>query len=696
LETGALKERIPTGSLSDAGLLNRELSWIEFNRRVLDEALDPSLPLLERLKFLAIFSTNLDEFFMVRVSGLQEQLEANPMMLSPDGYTPATQLRLIAERLRTLVDLQMRCLRDQILPGLENFGVRILRYGKLTNDQRDEMRTFYNERVFPVLTPLSVDPTHPFPYISNVSLNLGTLVIPEDAETAEEPRFARVKLPPNVPRLIPVSDSGYTFVLLEEVIAAHIETLFTGMRVLECQPFRITRDADIEIEEDEAGDLLKTVEQQLRQRRFGFGVRLEVANGMSPHMVKLLRHSLEMEEQDVYTIDGPIYVPDLMALYKLDLPELKDVPFNPVTPPALVTKESIFDVVRHQDVLLHHPYESFAPIVEFLRSAARDPNVLAIKQTLYRVGTASPIVEALIEAAERGKQVAVLVELKARFDEENNIIWARRLEQAGVHVVYGVLGLKTHAKLALVVRQEKSTLRRYCHLGTGNYNPVTARVYTDLGLLTADPDFGADVSDLFNFLTGFSRQSRYRKLLVAPVSLRKAFVELIRHEVENHRKGIPAGITAKFNSLTDTEMIEELYSASREGVPIDMLVRGICCLRPGLEGRSDTIRVGSLVGRFLEHSRVYRFINGGNERIYLGSADIMNRNLDRRVEVLFPIEDEKLKDRIRTEVLDPFFADNVKMRFLESDGSYTRPRVAGENPCDAQAELLASAGTFAI
>ena len=696
METGALKERIPTGSLSDAGLLNRELSWIEFNRRVLDEALDPSLPLLERLKFLAIFSTNLDEFFMVRVSGLQEQLEANPMMLSPDGYTPATQLRLIAERLRTLVDLQMRCLRDQILPGLENFGVRILRYGKLTNDQRDEMRTFYNERVFPVLTPLSVDPTHPFPYISNVSLNLGTLVIPEDAETAEEPRFARVKLPPNVPRLIPVSDSGYTFVLLEEVIAAHIETLFTGMRVLECQPFRITRDADIEIEEDEAGDLLKTVEQQLRQRRFGFGVRLEVANGMSPHMVKLLRHSLEMEEQDVYTIDGPIYVPDLMALYKLDLPELKDVPFNPVTPPALVTKESIFDVVRHQDVLLHHPYESFAPIVEFLRSAARDPNVLAIKQTLYRVGTASPIVEALIEAAERGKQVAVLVELKARFDEENNIIWARRLEQAGVHVVYGVLGLKTHAKLALVVRQEKSTLRRYCHLGTGNYNPVTARVYTDLGLLTADPDFGADVSDLFNFLTGFSRQSRYRKLLVAPVSLRKAFVELIRHEVENHRKGIPAGITAKFNSLTDTEMIEELYSASREGVPIDMLVRGICCLRPGLEGRSDTIRVGSLVGRFLEHSRVYRFINGGNERIYLGSADIMNRNLDRRVEVLFPIEDEKLKDRIRTEVLDPFFADNVKMRFLESDGSYTRPRVAGENPCDAQAELLASAGTFAI
>ncbi len=695
VETGALKERVPTGSLNEPALINRELSWIEFNSRVLDEALDPSLPLLERLKFLAIFSTNLDEFFMVRVSGLQEQLEANPMMLSPDGLTPATQLRLISERLRPLLDLLMRCLREQILPGLQQYGVRIVRYGELSVEQRDEMRTFYNERVFPVLTPLSVDPTHPFPYISNVSLNLGTLVIPEDPDQDDEPKFARVKLPPNVPRLIPVSDGGYTFVLLEEVIAAHIETLFPGMRVLECQPFRITRDADIEIEEDEAGDLLKTVEQQLRQRRFGFGVRLEVAAGMSPHMMKLLRHSLEMEEQDVYTIDGPLYVSDLMALYKLDFPELKDMPFNPVTPPALVTKESIFDVVRHQDVLLHHPYESFAPVVEFLRAAARDSNVLAIKQTLYRVGTASPIVEALIEAAERGKQVAVLVELKARFDEENNILWARRLEQAGVHVVYGVLGLKTHAKLALVVRQEKNTLRRYVHLGTGNYNPVTARIYTDIGLLTAHPDFGADVSDIFNFLTGFSRQSRYRKLLVAPVSLRKGIVELVRREVENHRKGLPAGITAKFNSLTDTEMIEELQAASREGVPIDLLVRGICCLKPGVPGRSETIRVGSLVGRFLEHSRVYRFVNAGSDQIYVGSADIMNRNLDRRVEVLFPIEDERLKERIRNEVLDTALSDNVKMRWLDASGQYLRPRVAGESVMDAQNTLLARGASLA-
>jgi polyphosphate kinase len=692
METGSLKERIPTGSLGEGALFNRELSWIEFNSRVLDEALDPTQPLLERLKFLTIFSTNLDEFFMIRVSGLQEQLEANPMMLSPDGLTPATQLRLISERLKPLLDLQLRCLRDQILPGLGQYGVRIASYGHLDGGQREEMRTFYTERVFPVLTPLSVDPSHPFPYISNISLNLGILVIPEEADEEDEPRFARVKLPPNVPRLIPVSNSdGYHFILLEEVIAAHIETLFPGMRVLECQPFRITRDADIEIEEDEAGDLLKTVEQQLRRRRFGFGVRLEVSAGMSPHMVKLLRKSLELEEQDVYVIDGLLNIPDLMTLYKLDLPELKDPPFTPVTPPALSTRETLFDAIRHQDILIHQPYESFAPVVEFLRAAARDPNVMAIKQTLYRVGPDSPIVQTLIDAAERGKQVAVLVELKARFDEENNIIWARRLEQAGVHVVYGIIGLKTHAKLALVVRQEKSTLRRYVHLGTGNYNPVTARIYTDLGLFTANPDFGADVSDLFNFLTGFSRQSRYRKLLVAPVSLRQGLVELIRREVEHHRAGRPAGISAKFNSLTDTELIEEFYAASRSGVPIDLIVRGICCLRPGMPGRSETIRVGSIVGRFLEHSRVYRFLNGGQDEIYLGSADLMNRNLDRRVEVLFPIEDERIKERIRAEVLESALADNVKMRWLQSDGRYTRPRAVDEKPVDSQSILLAPA-----
>lgn len=688
LSVAMAPERRGTGPLSENPLLNRELSWIEFNSRVLDEALDPSQPLLERLKFLSIFSTNLDEFFMVRVSGLQEQLEANPLMLSPDGLSPATQLRRISERLRPLLEVQMRCLVKQILPGLESYGVRIIPYGKLNKEQRGELKDFFYDRIFPVLTPLSVDPGHPFPSISNISLNLGTLVVPEKPDGDEEPRFARVKLPPNVPRLIPVRGDGHCFVFLEELVAAHIESLFPGMHMLECQPFRITRDADFEIAEDEAGDLLKTVEQQLRQRRFGFYVRLEVSAGMSPQMVKSLRQWMELEEQDVYTFDGPLNIPDLMALYKLDLPELKDHPFTPLIPNTIRAGETIFDSIRHQDILLHHPYESFAPVVEFLRAAGRDPNVLAIKQTLYRVGKDSPIVEALIEAAENGKQVAVLVELKARFDEENNIQWARRLENAGVHVVYGLVGLKTHAKVTLVVRQEKNTLRRYVHLGTGNYNPATARLYTDLGLLTANPDFGKDVSEVFNYLTGYSRQVRYRKLLVAPVNLRQSFTEMIRREISHHREGRPSGITAKFNSFTDAGVIEEMYAASREGVPIDLIVRGICCLRPGWPGRSETIRVGSLVGRFLEHSRIYHFINGGDEVVYLGSADLMNRNLDRRVEVMFPVEDPRLKDRIINDILQTALNDTAKMRWLQMDGTYTRPRQAEQKLFNFQERLL--------
>jgi polyphosphate kinase len=672
----------PTESL----LLNREASWIEFNRRVLEEALDETQPLLERLKFLAIFSTNLDEFFMVRVSGLQEQLEANPLLLSPDGLSPASQLRLIRERLLPLLERQMECLRRDVLPGLEKYGVRIVPYAQLTEAEHEELRAYFTERIFPVLTPLSYDPSHPFPNISNISLNLGTFVKPDNADD-EELKFARIKLPPNVPRLIPIGH-GYQFVLLEEVVAAHIDTLFPGMRVEECQPFRITRNADIEIEEDEAGDLLKTVEKQLRRRRFDFGVRLEVASGMSREMVEVLRRALELEEQDVYTIDGMLNIPDLMALYKLDLPDLKDKPFRPATPAALKATDNIFDAIRVQDILLHHPYDSFAPVVEFLRAAAVDPNVLAIKQTLYRVGPDSPIVRALIEAAERGKQVAVLVELKARFDEENNILWARKLEQAGVHVIYGVLGLKTHAKLALVVRQEANVLRRYVHLSTGNYNPATARIYTDLGLFTADPDFGADVSELFNSLTGYSRQKHFRKLLVAPVNLRRQLISLIRREVRHHQAGRPAGLVAKFNSLTDTTMIEELYAASRAGVPIDLVVRGVCCLRPGLPDHSETIRVGSIVGRFLEHSRAYRFINGGEEEIYIGSADFMSRNLDRRVEVLFPLQDERLKERVRREVLDRALSDNVKMRWLQADGSYLRQAAQDDQPRSFQDFLL--------
>jgi polyphosphate kinase len=652
-------------------LFNRELGWIEFNSRVLEEGLDSSLPLLERLKFLSIFSTNLDEFFMVRVAGLKEQAETDPDSLSPDGLTPPKQLKLISERLRPLLKLQTDCLQKEILPGLKESGVRLLDPSEVSDEEQQVLQRFFAERVFPILTPLAVDPGHPFPYISNISLNLGILLRPCNGSPEEEPRFARVKIPRNVPRLIRLNDK-YCFVLLEHLVALHIRSLFPKCAILECQPFRITRDADIEIEEDEAEDLLKSVQQTLRQRRFGFGVRLEVSSTMSADMVELLRQSLQLENQDVYSIDGPLNIPDLMALYKLDLAGAKDKPFKPQTPPVFREGESVFDAIRHQDVLLHHPYESFMPVLDFFRSAAKDPNVLAIKATLYRVGSDSPIVGALIEAAERGKQVAVLVELKARFDEENNILWARRLEEAGAHVIYGIVGLKTHAKMTLIIRQEGNALRRYVHLATGNYNPVTAQIYTDACLFTANPDFGADASELFNYLTGFSGQTEYRKIFVAPVGLREQLTALIRREMRHKAEGRPAGVFAKCNSLTDTSLIEEFYGASAAGVPITLVVRGVCCLRPGVPGLSENIRVASIVGRFLEHSRVYLFTNGGNEELYLASADLMHRNLNRRVEVMFPIEDPHLRKRIRCELLESAIADNTKIRWLQPDGSYDR------------------------
>jgi polyphosphate kinase len=503
----------------------------------------------------------------------------------------------------------------------------------------------------------------------------------------DEPRFARVKIPPKVPRLVPVNGNKQ-FVLLEQLVSAHIGSLFPKCSILECQPFRITRDADIEIEEDEAEDLLKSVELTLRQRRFGFGVRLEVSSTMSLPMVNLLRQSLQLENQDVYSLDGPLNIPDLMSLYKLDLPEAKDKPFEPLAPVAFRDSESVFDVIRHQDVLLHHPYESFMPVLDFFRTAARDSNVLAIKATLYRVGLDSPVVKALIEAAERGKQVAVLVELKARFDEENNILWARRLEEAGAHVIYGIVGLKTHAKLSLVVRQEGNTLRRYVHLGTGNYNPVTARIYTDLCLFTSNPDFGADCSELFNSLTGYSGQTDYRKLLVAPLGLRERFTFWIRREAEHRRAGRPAEIIVKCNSLTDTLLIDELYEASKAGVPITLIVRGVCCLRPGVAGLSENIRVVSIVGRFLEHSRVFFFANGGSEEIYLGSADLMHRNMNRRVETVFPIEEVQLRRRIREEILENALADNTKIRWLQADGTHRRVESAGAPLHNFQEDLM--------
>ncbi len=687
-ERNTIRQTLPAPGPVQSIFFNRELSWIQFNSRVLLEGLDNRLPMLERLKFLSIFSSNLDEFFMVRVAGLQEQLESNPSLLSPDGLTPAAQLRLVSETLRPLLKLQTDCLTDQILPGLRQIGVRLLELNDLNHSQRLDLERLFFDRVFPVLTPLAVDPGHPFPYISNISLNLGILLGPVDGSIDDAPRFARVKIPPNVPRLIPIAGT-HDFVLLEQLVAAHIGALFPKCAILEAQPFRITRDADIEIEEDEAEDLLKSVEQTIRQRRFGFGVRLEVSAAMSAPMVDLLRRSLQLENQDVYSIEGPLNIPDLMALCKLDLSAAKERPFEPLAPNISREGETIFDVIRHQDVLLHHPYESFMPVVEFFRAAASDPKVLAIKATLYRVGPDSPIVKALIEAAERGKQVAVLVELKARFDEENNIIWARRLEEAGAHVIYGIVGLKTHAKLTLVIRQEGNALRRYVHLGTGNYNPITARIYTDLCLFTSNADFGADGSELFNFLTGYSGQTRYRKLAVAPVGLREHFTSLIRREIEHLAAGREAGIIAKFNSLTDTAIIEELYAASAAGVPITLLVRGVCCLRPGVPGMSENIRVASIVGRFLEHSRIYLFFNGGAEEIYLGSADLMHRNLNRRVEVVFPVEDPQHRKRIRSEILENALADNTKIRWLQPDGTYRHAPPTGASPHNFQEDLMA-------
>ncbi len=676
-------------------LFNRELSWLEFNRRVLDEARDHAHPLLERLKFLSIFSTNLDEFFMIRVSGLKQQVEAGVSDPAPDGMTPAAQLKEISERLRPMLAEHTRCLKEEILPALGEQNIIITPYRALSDRERRALNSYFMENVFPVLTPQAVDHSHPFPYISNLSLNLGLMIDPSVDSTGlvpatnwAEPRFARIKVPPIVPRLVQVGENGSEFTLLEELIAANTDVLFPGMHVGEAHTFRVTRDADIEIKEDEASDLLRTMEEQLRRRRFGTTVRLEVSSTMPGEMVRFLAGELELKAEDVYTIDGPLNVPGLMPLYGLDRPELKDKPFVASAPAPLRSDEPIFEVIKRQDILVHHPYNSFSTVVNFIRTAARDPEVLAIKMTLYRTGSDSPIVRALMEASEQGKQVAVLVELKARFDEESNIAWARRLEHEGVHVVYGLFGLKTHSKLALVVRREAGSLRRYVHIGTGNYNPATARIYTDLGLFTANEQIGADATELFNYLTGFSRQSQYRKLLVAPVSMRLSMLELIEREVDHHKAGRPARMIAKVNSLTDTKIIRALYEASQAGVPIDLIVRGICSLRPGVPRLSETITVTSIVGRFLEHSRIFYFANGGDEDIYIGSADWMYRNLDRRVELVTPIEDPRLKKHLKEDVLDSLLRDNVKARRLLPDGSYERVQASSdEMPFDSQAHF---------
>ena len=667
-----------TPAEAEQRLLNRELSLVEFFRHVLEEGLDDQNPLLERLRFLTIFSNIVDEFFMIRVSGLKEEVEEGWLQPSPDGLTAAEQLREIRYRLRPMIAEQTRCLKDEILPELGQRGIVISSYASLSPAERSEADAYFTRNVFPVLTPLAVDPVHPFPYISGLSLNLGLMVESLDADRFSRPgneaRFVRLKVPPVLPGLVAVSGEKSKFTVLSEIIAANLGSLFPGMRVGESHLFRVTRDADIDVREDEADDLLRALETELRRRRFGTPVRLEVADGMPDEMLDYLTNSLGLESDDVYRIDGPLNVSDLTALCEINRPDLKFRPLRPSVPAALKTGASIWDVIKQRDVLLHHPYTTYSAVTNFIRAAAEDPEVLAIKICLYRTGQQSQIAESLIHAAEQGKQVTALIELKARFDEENNIEWARRLEHAGVHVVYGLLGLKTHCKLTLVVRLEHGALKRYVHIATGNYNPTASCTYTDLGLFTADEDIGADASEFFNYLTGYSRQKDYRRLFVAPVDLREKLTALIERETANAKAGRPARIVAKLNRLADPNIIQTLYEASEAGVDIDLIVRGICMLRPGVPGLSENIRVRCIVGRFLEHSRTFYFENDGEEEVYIGSADWMPRNLNRRVEVVCPVKDPKLRAFLKDEVLQAYLRDNVRARLLQPDGSYERVR----------------------
>lgn len=676
---------------------NRELSWLEFNRRVLSEALDSRTPLLERLKFLAIFSTNLDEFFMVRVAGLKRQAEVHVDKLTFDGRTPQQQLNEIHYSLLPMVSEQHQVFEKTLKPELVKQGIYLLNYIDLTQEQRTYLQRYFEEQIFPVLTPLAIDRSHPFPYLSNLSLNLA--VVLKNPETKEE-LLARVKVPQLLPRFVPLpknlqiqknsQPSVWTGIALEQVIAHNLESLFPGMDIQEYHPFRITRDADLSVQEDEGDDLLLVVEQELRKRRVGGSVvRLEINPTIPSELKARLIEALELESEDVYTVEGLLNLKDLMSFMALPLPQLKDMPWTSVQPRWLREskdvinpnsnddpEKDIFATVRQKDVMVHHPYQSFSRTVQrFIEQAAHDPDVLTIKMTLYRTSGDSPIINALIAAAENGKQVAALVELKARFDEENNIHWARKLESSGVHVVYGVGGLKTHTKIVLVVRQEEGKIRRYVHVGTGNYNPKTAKLYTDLGIFSSREELGADLTDLFNFLTGYSRQQSYRKLLVAPVNMREHFLGFIRREIENVQNGGTGRIVAKMNSLVDPKIIATLYEASCAGVSIDLIVRGICCLRPGVAGISDNIKVISIVGRFLEHSRIFYFYNNGEEEVYIGSADWMPRNLDRRVEAIIPVLNSDILIDLQ-EMLGIMLSDNRGAWDLQPDGQYIQRRPA--------------------
>ncbi len=684
-----------------ASYINRDLSLIEFFRRVLDEARDASNPLLERVKFLSIFSSNVDEFFMIRISGLKTKA-GSIVEVSPDGLTAAQQLAEIRARLLEMNAAQMREFREVIAPELENNGIVLTSYNSLSSHERSEMQKLFEESIYPVLTPQAVDPSHPFPYISGSSLNIGIFVKPDLAprvaralKNKDSEMFVRLKIPPFLDRLLPVPGREDAFIFIEDVIAANIRRLIPDASPETCFAFRITRDADIELREAEAEDLLEMMEQNLRERRFGDVVRLEVSSGMPNEMREYLRDSLGLDGADVYDVDGPLDLTGLAALTKLNRPELKDKPLRVQRPEVFNGKESMFDVIKRGDVMLHHPFMPYGIITEFIAEAAEDPNVLAIKMCLYRMGENSPIPPLLIRASELGKQVTVLIELKARFDEENNIEWGKRLERAGVHVIYGLLGLKTHAKTTLIVRREGDELRRYVHAATGNYNPETSAGYTDLGLLTVDDEIGADATELFNFLTVYSQPKQFNKLLVAPINLRQRMIEMIGREAAHARAGRPARIVAKINRLADTEIVQALYDASQAGVSIDLIIRGICTLRPGIPGLSDNIRVRSIVGRLLEHSRVYYFANGGNEEAFIGSSDWMPRNLDRRVEVLTPITDPHLRSFIKNNYLEPYLRDNVKARELRADGHYARltPR-EGEKPFNSQESFEGESNLF--
>jgi polyphosphate kinase len=682
--TSAEQPRPPGGrDLADPWLfLNREVSWLQFDDRVLALAADPQTPLLERLRFLSIYATNLDEFFMVRVSGLREQVEAGVATRGSDGWTPTETLEAIGKYIGPAIEAQTRCFLEQVLPAMEAAGIHLADVADLDRQDREYVREYFQAQVFPVLTPLAVDPGHPFPYLSNLSLSLAVTVRDPNIQ---RPLFARVKVPDILPRFVPLAD-GSTFVSLEQIMTAHLDQLFPGMVVVEAHPFRVTRDADIELAEDEADDLLIAVEEELRRRRFGAVVRLEVAATMPEHVVRLLQRELDVDDDAVVTVEGPLNLGDLSSLAEaIDRPELAEPPWVGTTQPRLSGSGreavNLFDAIREADLLVHHPYDAFSTSVErFLAQAADDPDVLAIKQTLYRTDGDSPIVNALIQAAEQGKQVAVLVELKARFDEASNINWARALEQAGCHVTYGLVGLKTHAKTALVVRREQGRIRRYCHIGTGNYNARTARLYTDIGLLTCDESLASDLTDLFNSLTGYARGTRYRRILVAPGGLRERVIELIDGVAARQGPRRPGRIVMQTNSLVDAACIRALYAASQAGVEIDLIVRGICRLRPGVPGVSETIRIRSIVGRFLEHSRLWLFQNGRQRSYYIGSADLMPRNLDHRVEAVTPVDDPDLVDRLQ-EIIDVMLADNVQAWELGADGTWQRRHPAeGERP----------------